>query len=484
MALHLECIRKNMNPEKNIFPKKINSIHLTAICGTGMGALAGMLKESGYLVTGSDANVYPPMSTFLAQKGISVTQGFSPDNLSHNPDLVVIGNAVSADNPECMAIMEKGLFFCSFPQALNRFFASEKNPLLITGTHGKTTTASILAWIIAAVGLDPTFMIGGILANFKSNHHVGTGPYMVIEGDEYDTAFFDKGPKFLHYTPSRTILTGIEFDHADIFDDIAQVKAAFSKMVMNLPKESLVVYYDDDPNIDEVLKKAQCWTTSYGFKEKSPWRVKDIIIKPPFSIFEVFRRGEFYAKFKVPLMGRHNILDCLAVIAVADDLRIPAEGIGAGLETFKGIFRRQQVRGVKNQITIMDDFAHHPTAVRETIKAVRPFYTKGRIVAVFEPRTNSSRRNVFQDIYPNVFDDADIICIRKPPFLEKVPANERFSSEKLVEDLAARGKDAHYFPDTDAIIQYLVKTLEPGDLVLIMSNGGFDDIHERLLGSL
>ena len=473
-----------MNLEKNVIPEKVQTIHLTAICGTGMGALAGMLKEAGYRITGSDANVYPPMSTFLESRGISVIKGFSADNLAHNPDLVVIGNAVSKDNPEAVAVMEKGLHYCSFPQALDRFFASQKTPIMVTGTHGKTTTSSLIAWLIAAVGLDPTFMIGGILANFQSNHQVGTGPYMVIEGDEYDTAFFDKGPKFLHYTPSRTVLTSIEFDHADIFRDLDHVKSAFTSLVKTLPKESLLVFHDADGNIRDILPQADCWLTPYGFGGRSPWQLGEIKTEPPHTHMEIFRRGAFYAKFKVALMGRHNALNCLAAIAVADDLRIPVEGIAAGLETFKGVARRQQVRGVKNNITVMDDFAHHPTAVRETLMAVKPFYQKGRVVAVFEPRTNSSRRNVFQDVYPAVFDDADIICIPQPALLEKIPPEERFSSEKLVDDLKARGKDAHFFADTQGIIDFLAKTLEPNDLALIMSNGGFDNIHQRLLDAL
>ncbi|ACL03904.1 UDP-N-acetylmuramate:L-alanyl-gamma-D-glutamyl-meso-diaminopimelate ligase [Desulfatibacillum aliphaticivorans] len=473
-----------MNPEKNVIPEKVQTIHLTAICGTGMGALAGMLKEAGYQITGSDLNVYPPMSTFLESKGIPVIQGFSGDNLAHTPDLVVIGNAVSKDNPEAVAVMEKGLHYCSFPQAIDRFFASQKTPIMVTGTHGKTTTSALIAWLIAAVGLDPTFMIGGILTNFKSNHQVGTGAYMVIEGDEYDTAFFDKGPKFLHYTPSRTVLTSVEFDHADIFKDLDHVKSAFTSLVKNLPRESLLVFQEADDNIKDILQQADCWLTPYGFGEKAPWRIGEMRTEPPYTFIEVFRRGEFFAEFKVPLMGKHNALNCLAAIAVVDDLRIPVEGIQAGLETFKGVARRQQVRGVKNNITVMDDFAHHPTAVRETIKAVKPFYDKGRVAAVFEPRTNSSRRKVFQDVYPTVFDDADIICIPQPTLLEKIPPEERFSSEKLVEDLKARGKDAHFFADVQGIIDFLAKTLEPGDLALIMSNGGFENIHERLLDAL
>ncbi len=473
-----------MDLSNNRIPRDVKTIHLTAVCGTGMGALAGMLKDSGYHVTGSDANVYPPMSTFLQQKGIAVARGFSADNLSYGPDLVVVGNAVSRDNPEAVAVMEKGLCFCSFPQAMNRFFAEGKTPLLVTGTHGKTTTSALLAWIIAAVGLDPTFMIGGILENFSSNHQVGTGAYVVIEGDEYDSAFFDKRPKFVHYTPSRTILTSVEFDHADIYKDLDSVKSAFSGFVSGLAEESLLVYQDADPNIQSILDGSSCWKASYGKNKRSPYRLGKVRFDPPFSCFEVFRREELLGDFKVPLMGEHNVMNCLAAIAVADDLRIPVDAILVALEKFKGIRRRQQVRGVKNQITVMDDFAHHPTAVRETLKAVRPFYEQGRVIAVFEPRTNSSRRNIFQDVYPSCFDSADIVCVRRPPMLEKIPEEERFSSEKLVSELIDKGRDAHFFPDTETIISFIKKHAQPKDLVIVMSNGGFDNIHERLLESL
>jgi UDP-N-acetylmuramate: L-alanyl-gamma-D-glutamyl-meso-diaminopimelate ligase len=473
-----------MKQADNRIPKEVRRIHIIAICGTGMGALAGMLKEAGFEVSGSDHHVYPPMSTFLSGLGIEIADGFSPENLSRRPDLVIVGNAVSRDNPEIVAMFEMGLPFCSMPEALNRFFVAGKGALVVVGTHGKTTTSALLAWVLAMAGLAPGFMVGGILKNFGRNFNVGHGSYFVVEGDEYDTAFFDKGPKFLHYTPSRAILTSVEFDHADIYRDLDHVKQSFSKFVSQMPVEALLVGYDGDPIVQQMLTQAPCWTASYGYEERSPWRLRNVRVDPPWTSFEVVKRGELFGSFKTPLIGRHNLLNTLAVIAVSDDLRIPAEIIARALETFEGVKRRQEIRGIKRDIIVMDDFAHHPTAVRETLAAVKDFYADRRVIAVFEPRTNSSMRDVFQDTYANSFDAADMICVRKPPLLQKIPEGQRFSSEKLVEALKATGKDAHYFPDTESIIDYVAKEARPCDIVLIMSNGGFENIHERLLDKL
>jgi UDP-N-acetylmuramate: L-alanyl-gamma-D-glutamyl-meso-diaminopimelate ligase len=469
---------------RNIIPDNVKKIHLIAVCGTGMGALACMLKDMGYDVTGSDQKVYPPMSDFLVRKGISLMEGFRGDNLSHNPGLVIVGNAVRKDNPEAVRMMEEGFPYCSMPQALNYFAAKGKKTIVVTGTHGKTTTSSILAWILFKAGLDPSFMIGGILRNFDSNYRIGKGDYFVVEGDEYDTAFFDKGPKFLHFDPYVTVLTSIEFDHADIFRDLDHVKQAFGAMVGRIASDNLLIAYDADENIGSLTGSRNCRIEFYGRKNASSWRLGPVDVKPPWTFFDVIKNGVIFGAFKTKLVGEHNLLNALSVIAVADHLSVPFESIYEALETFEGAKRRQEVRRVKRGITVMDDFAHHPTAVRETIRAVKPFYSNGRIIAVFEPRTNSSMRKVFQDVYPLSFDGADIVCISKPPLLEKIPVNERFSSEKLVEDLIRLGKDAHYFGDTQSIIDFLVRESKSGDLILIMSNGGFENIHERLLEAL
>jgi len=470
--------------KNNQIPKEVKSVHIIGVCGTGMGALAGMFKDAGIEVTGSDDHVYPPMSTFLLEQGIGVAKGFQPENLSRRPDLVVVGNAVSRGNPEVEAMLDQRLSYCSLPQALNRFFVHGKAALVVAGTHGKTTTSALLAWVLAMAGLDPGFMVGGILKNLGRNYNVGGGTYFVVEGDEYDTAFFDKGPKFHHYVPSRAILTSVEFDHADIYSDLSQVKQAFSDFVKAMPKDALLVGCQDDPMVRELMASAHCWTTGYGFEETSVWSIRNVRIDPPWTYFRAARRGEAFGDFKTPLMGRHNMLNALGVIAVADDLRIPAEVISYALETFEGVKRRQEIRGTKGGITVIDDFAHHPTEVRETLAATRSFYPDQRIVAVFEPRTNSSRRKVFQQEYAESFDVADLVCVREPPLMEKIPIHERFSSEQLTKELLDQGKEACYFPDTDAMVDYLILVAKAGDIMLVMSNGGFDNIHERLLKRL
>jgi UDP-N-acetylmuramate: L-alanyl-gamma-D-glutamyl-meso-diaminopimelate ligase len=370
------------------------------------------------------------------------------------------------------------------PQALNRFVARDKKTILICGTHGKTTTSSILAWVLYQAGFDPSFMIGGILQNFNSNYRLGAGEHMIIEGDEYDTAFFDKAPKFMHYRPAMTVLTSVEFDHADIFRDLDHLRITFGDFLSKLDRSSTLFAFDADQNVKELLPEVRCRIQLYGQNNASDWQLRKVLIDAPWTRFEVLKSGSLFARFKTKLIGRHNLFNALPVIAIAHHLGVPAKVICGGLETFAGIKRRQQIRGQKNQIMVIDDFAHHPTAVRETIEAVKSTYSHNRLIAVFEPRTNSSMRKVFQNVYPASFDHSDLICIRKPPLLEKIPPNERFSSEQLVADLKNRGKDAYYFADTESIIGFLVQQATPGDLILVMSNGGFDNIHQRLLDRL
>jgi UDP-N-acetylmuramate: L-alanyl-gamma-D-glutamyl-meso-diaminopimelate ligase len=473
-----------LDMDKNRIPEAVRTIHLIAVCGTGMGALACMLRDLGFEVTGSDQRMYPPMSDFLVKKGIRIMDGFRTENLSHAPDLIIVGNAVVRENPEAQELHRMGLNFCSMPQALNRFVAGGKKTLLVSGTHGKTTTSSILAWILHEAGLDPSFMIGGILKNFDSNYRLGEGSYFVVEGDEYDTAFFDKGPKFLHFNPQATVLTSVEFDHADIFHDLDHVKRTFKGFVSGLDASSLLLAYDGDKNITGLVENANCRLENYGHSKTSAWRLGPISFESPWTIFEILKNNQSLGVFKTRIFGEHNLLNALAVTGVADHLNIPPEIIANALKTFEGIKRRQEIRGEKRQITVIDDFAHHPTAVRETVRAVKSVHTSGRLIAVFEPRTNTSMRSVFQKEYLQSFEMADLICIRQPPLLKKIPEGQRFSSIQLVDDLKRRGKKANYFPDTDAIIEFLVAKARPRDLILIMSNGGFDNIHERLLESL
>ena len=424
------------------------------------------------------------MSDFLRQQGIHIMDGFDAAHLSDGPDLVIVGNAVTRENPEVKQMQQMGIPFCSMPQALNRFVAEGKKTLLVSGTHGKTTTASILAWMLYTGALDPSFMIGGILQNFNSNYRLGAGDHIVIEGDEYDTAFFDKGPKFMHYHPAISVLTSVEFDHADIFRDLDHVLTVFSQFLSQLNPKSLLLAFDSDPNISRIISKAPCRVEYYGNNDDSSWRLGDVQIDAPGCLFEVQKSGKQFGRFKTPLIGRHNLFNALPVIAIADHLGLPRAKISAALEAFESVKRRQQIRGQKNQITVMDDFAHHPTAVRETVAAVKTFHSPNRLIAVFEPRTNSSMRKVFQDDYALAFDVADMVCIRQPPLLEKIPVGERFSSKKLVADLKRRGKAAYFFADTEAIVEFLVRQALPGDLVLVMSNGGFDNIHQKLLDRL
>ncbi len=504
-----------MDLKNNFIPKDVKKIHIIAACGTGMGALACILKDMGFDVTGSDQNIYPPMSDFLIEKGVQLFKGFSPSNFigqnsqDEKPDLVVIGNAVTRENVEAAAVMENDIPYCSMPQALNHFFAKNKKILIVTGTHGKTTTSSLLAHVLNEAGLDPSFMIGGIVKGFDSNYRVGNGDYVVIEGDEYDTAFFDKGPKFMHYTPYAAIITSVEFDHADIFRDIDHIKDAFRKFASKIPQDRLIIACGEDLNLSEILKSAICPVQYYGGGSYD-WSYSNLKVENGYTNFLLKKavkgtlqkdishkdssnsnnnRGvssldKDALQITTPLMGRHNAMNTLAVFAVAKRIGIADDSIVKALKTFSGVRRRQDIRGVKRGITVMDDFAHHPSAVRETIAGVKSFFKAGRLIAVFEPRTNSSMRDIFQNDYPKSFDGADIVCIRKPSMLFKVPEDRRMDTQKLVQDIVKRGIYALYFDDTESIIDFLRTESKSDDLILIMSNGGFDNIHQRLLEKL
>ena len=449
-----------------------------------MGSLAGMLKEGGYRITGSDQAIYPPMSTFLEGLGVPVRLGYGPGNLDPLPDLVIVGNVITRDNPEAQELIRRELPCCSMPQALAHFFLDGKIPLVITGTHGKTTTSALLASLLDQAGLSPGFMVGGILKGYERNYQVGSGPCFVIEGDEYDTAFFDKGPKFLHYRPHCAVLTSIEFDHADIYPDLKSIQEAFARFVALLPPKGLLTVYGPDLRIQEIIGRAACPVETYGLGGDWDWQVRNVRTHLSGSTFDVFRRGIFLRTFDSPLVGEHNALNTLSLIPILSRLGLSPEVIAAGITGFQGVHRRQEVRGVKAGVTVIDDFAHHPTAVRLTLQALRAQYLGRRLIAVFEPRTNTSRRSVFQSEYPRAFEGADRIIIREPPDLAKIPERERFSSQKLVEELRSLDRQADYFPDTDAILEFLKGDLRGGDVVLIMSNGGFDNLHQRLLDNL
>ncbi len=449
-----------------------------------MGALAGMLKQAGYMVSGSDQAVYPPMSTFLAGLQITVTPGYGADNLEPKPDLVVVGNVITKKNPEAIALLTAGIPYLSFPQTLAHFFIKEKTSLTVCGTHGKTTTSSMLAAILHGADRDPSFLIGGILRGFDSNFRLGQGPHFVVEGDEYDTAFFDKGPKFLHYRPEIAILTSIEFDHADIYADLDAVRHSFQGLIKIMPPTGCLVACFDDPIVREISKEANCRVAGYGETADLDWSLSELEINSEFTSFTVKKAGKLFGRFQNPMPGRHNALNALAVIAALDQLGLDQPTMARELKKFQGIKRRQEIRGVVNGVTVIDDFAHHPTSVDETLAALQKKYRGQQLVAVFDPRTNSSRRSIFQEAFSRVFDHADVVFIREPEPLATVAKAERFSARKLVDDLQKRGIDAHYGKDTGDILKKLQEMSQPDTVIAILSNGGFDNIHPKLLAQL
>ena len=468
-------------PEQNVAPDAPRHIHLIGICGTGMAALAGMLHQRGFTVTGSDANVYPPMSDFLASLGIEVMEGYSSANLSRRPDLVVVGNVVRAVNPEAMELARLALPYLSMPQTLAHFFLAGSTPLVIAGTHGKTTTSSLLATTLYRTGSSPGFMIGGLVEAFGRNYHLGDGPYFVIEGDEYDSAFFNKVSKFQHYRPHGVILTSVEFDHADIFTNLDSIKASFAEFIARIPEQGVLVAHGDDPVVAELVAAAQCPVILYGSGNHCQWRLADLRAQGLTSEFSVYYRDNLQGRCRLPMPGLHNSLNGLAVIALMTHLGFSFAAITAGLAAFEGVKRRQQIRGQVRGVTVIDDFAHHPTAVRETLNALRLAWPEKRLIAVFEPRTNSSRRSVFQQAYAGAFHQADLVCIREIVPLDSVPLEEQFSSRRLAADLCVQGIKAQAFVDTDAILSFLKDNCREEDVVVVLSNGGFDAIHERLM---
>ena len=473
-----------LDPRLNAAPETIAHIHIMGICGTAMAALAGMLLQSGYTISGSDRQVYPPMSDFLAQLGIPVFNGYARENLTPRPDLVIVGNVITRSNPEAVALAKSGIPYLSLPQALAHFYIRNRVSLVVAGTHGKTTTSSLLASALYRAGLDPTFMIGGIVREFSGNFRIGAGPYFVAEGDEYDTAFFDKGSKFLHYQPKIAILTSIEFDHADIFADLDAIKRTFRKFVELIPEDGLLVACLDDPNVAEIAAEARCPVQGYGLDRSLEWSLSDVRIERGLTHFSAWRGGDKWADLSVRLPGRHNCLNSLAVTAVLRHIGLDPESVHQGLQTFGGVKRRQEVRGIEYGVTVIDDFAHHPTAVRETLQALKAAYSGQRLIAVFEPRTNSSRRAIFQQDYVTAFDAADRVLLREPVPLANIAESEMFSCTMLAADLRQRGLAAESWPDTDQLLAHLMEMVESGDVIAILSNGGFDNIHIRLLEKL
>lgn len=479
----------------------MRKIHLMAICGKGMGSLAGMLKELGYDVRGSDEHVYPPMSTQLERLQIPTFEGFRASNLEWNPDFVVVGNVITRQNPEAVALRERDLPHGSFPQTLAEFFIRDRHSIVVTGTHGKTTTTGVIAWTLLQAGRDPGFMVGGIMNNLGNNYRVGQGHYFVVEGDEYDSAYFDKVPKFLHYRPRTGLLTSVEFDHADIYESLDRIKQEFRKFIALIPVDGLVVACVDDPNVREVIHAAAAPVETYGLSAPADWQIAATERIENQTAFTVTYHGMPFGTLHTSLIGRHNLANLLGATVVLTHVGLTPAEIDAGFSTYQGIKCRQEVRGVINQITIIDDFAHHPTAVKVTIDAVKMHYfdcsskitagtddtqphNKKRLWSVFEPATATSRRDVFQHEYVNAFLATDVAIIADVYRPDKAPAGHVFSSDQLAQDLRARGVDAYHLSGVDNIVRYLAEYLRPGDVVLVMSNGGFGGIHEKLLAAL
>jgi UDP-N-acetylmuramate: L-alanyl-gamma-D-glutamyl-meso-diaminopimelate ligase len=469
----------------------LRHVHFVAIGGTGMGSLAGLLHARGVRVTGSDEKLYPPMSTLLEEWGIPVTEGFRAENvLEHPADLVVIGNAVRASNPEARAAIDEGLPYRSFPDALYELAIAGKHPVVITGTHGKTTTTSLVAALLHGTGRDPSLLVGGHSLDFGGSFREGQGEHFVVEGDEYDTAFFDKTPKFLHYGARTCVVTSVEFDHADIYHDLDHVKQAFRTLVSRLPADGTLVAALDHEGVRDVIAGAPCRVVGYGMQARPglAWRASALAADPQGTRFDVYREGRFAARLRVPLYGRINVENALAALATVDALGVPLEEAAPALAAFKGVKRRQEVRGEERGITVIDDFAHHPTAVRETIAALLARYPGRRLVAVFEPRTNTSRRKLFQRDYAEAFEGAGWVVVAVVPdapiYSITGEVTERFSAPELAADLRARGIPADAIEGVPAIVEKLARDCREGDVVAVMSNGDFGNLWQHLLDAL
>ena len=464
--------------------EKIKSIYLIAICGTGMASLAGLLQKSGYQVTGSDANIYPPMSTLLKSSGIDIKLGYQRENITNDINQVIIGNAVSKDNQEVLAVQEKGIPYISFPEAIKKFYLENQKSLVITGTHGKTTTTALLSWVLHSAKRKPGFMVGGWMKNFNGNHGISEGEFFVSEGDEYDTAFFDKGPKFLHYSPFASILTGIEFDHADIYRDLEHIKDSFRKFVNIIHPSGFLLAAFSDKNAKDILTNASCQVETYGFSSSADWVIDNYKFVEGKGYFTLLHHGVKIANFHLPMIGRHNIENATSVAAMSLKLGLTTQEIQKGFQTFKGIKRRQEVVGVKNEVTVIDDFAHHPTAIRLTLEAVREAYPEQRIWAIFEPRSATCRRKVFEDRLPKSFTPADRVIIAGLFAPDKINPEDRLNPELVVEHINKDGGNAYFIPDIETLVDKLIIECRPKDVLLIMSSGGFSGIHQKLITRL
>jgi UDP-N-acetylmuramate: L-alanyl-gamma-D-glutamyl-meso-diaminopimelate ligase len=453
-----------------------HAFHFMGICGTAMGAVAAMLHDQGYKVTGSDDNVYPPMSTFLQEKGIAIQSGYKPDNLPGDDVIVVVGNTIKRGNPELEAALEAKKYYLSLPETLKTYFLRKTHNLVVTGTHGKTTTTSLLAWIFEYTGHKPSYLIGGLPKNLPQGCVRQDGNHWIIEGDEYDTAFFDKRSKFIHYLPELVIINNLEFDHADIFDDLAAIQKSFSHLVRIVPRNGMILVNADEPHALAVVKDSHAPILEVGFSENAALRIMDVKAHEETQTFRLLN-----TEFTLAMSGTFNVRNAAMAIAAAHFYQIPLSEIAKAVAQFTGVKRRQEIRGEVRGVTIIDDFGHHPTAMRETLQGLRHRFPKRRIWALFEPRSNTTRRAVFQKDLPDALGLADGVFVAQVAALEQIPPAERLHPEQVVADINAKGVPAYYEADATAIVARLNPLLKPGDVVVVFSNGGFGGIHQKLL---
>jgi UDP-N-acetylmuramate: L-alanyl-gamma-D-glutamyl-meso-diaminopimelate ligase len=458
-------------------------IHLIGICGTAMATLAAMLKIRGYDVRGSDQNVYPPMSDFLAEQQIVTFQGYEPEHISPELDLVIVGNAISRGNPELEEVLDRKIRYCSLPEAVRDHFLWASRSIVIAGTHGKTTTTSLAGWLLTHGGADPSVLVGGIAENFAGSYRIGGGREFVIEGDEYDSAFFDKTAKFLKYLPDIVVVNNIEYDHADIYPDLESIRLAFRRLVNLIPRRGLLLLGADDAEARALEASARCPVETFGLSAGSDWQAHDLRIGPGSTTFGVRRKGTPIGQFEVPLLGAYNVRNALAAVAVGAAVGLNVDTLAQGLVGFKGVRRRMQLRGVVDGVGVYDDFAHHPTAIAETLAGVRSAYPDRRVWAIFEPRSATACRRIFQSDFVRAFKDADRVVL-PGIFRSILPQDEQLDVEQVIADLKAAGKDARFIPQVDDIVATVAREARAGDLVVVMSNGGFENIHQKLLTAL
>jgi UDP-N-acetylmuramate: L-alanyl-gamma-D-glutamyl-meso-diaminopimelate ligase len=451
--------------------------HFIGVCGTAMGSVAAAMKRKGFAVTGSDANIYPPMSDYLRAEGVDIREGYAAANIPDDADTIVIGNAVSRGNEEAEATLDRGLLYLSLPEVMKEHFLRGKRNFIVAGTHGKTTTSSILAWLFVSAGRDPGWMIGGLPRNLDAGARFTDSDFNILEGDEYDTAFFDKRSKFLHYLPEVAVINNIEFDHADIYDDIGQIKRSFEHLLRIVPRRGRAVVNGDDPHCLDVVRDAPCPVTRVGFGPDCEARITDPDYRPEGSGFSV--DGEH---FTIPMSGEFNVRNAAMAIVAAGIGGLSSEEIRRGLESFEGIARRQEVRGEVGGVKVIDDFAHHPTAIRLALAALRQQHPDARLWAVFEPRSNTTKRKVFQAEIARGLSEADLAIIAPLPDPEKVAADDRLDPARVAAEVA--GGKGRYLESVDEIVGTLAAEARPGDVIAILSNGGFDGIHRKLLESL